>query len=147
MHAAGVLRDGAAYLFAGPSRAGKSTAAALSKPCVALGDDFGLALPGDGAWVTAAVPFDNHAAPADAPGGLLPLRGVWRLFRSNEHRLETPAEIVRESSILACAAAPWTMPDLATALLDNVRRFGEEVPYGHLHFRPDPGFWDVLGLL
>lgn len=147
LHAAGVLRHEGAHLFAGPSRAGKSTAASLSSPCVSLGDDFGVVLPSDGGWVTAAVPFDNEDAPRDAPAGLLPLRGVWRLFQADEHRLEVPPDLVRESSILACAAAPWTMPDLAPALLENVRRFGETAPFGHLHFRPDPGFWDVLGPL
>ena len=145
-HAAGVVRDGRAHLLAGPSGIGKTTAVALSGPCVTLGDDFGFAVPGPDGWRTAAVPFDNaESIEVDPPRGWFPLAGVWRLFQAPATRLEIPAEMVRELSILACSAAPWSMPELAVDLMDNVARLGREVRYGHLHFRPEPGFWDRIG--
>ncbi len=145
-HAAGVVRDGRAHLLAGPSGAGKTTAVALSEPCIRLGDDFGFAVPGPEGWRTAAVPFDNAERVEAGPArGWFPLGGVWRLFQAEATRLETPSEMVRDLSILACAAAPWSMPELAVDLMDNVARLGREVPYGHLHFRPEPGLWDRIG--
>ena len=145
-HAAGVVRDDRAHLLAGPSGAGKTTAVALSAPCVRLGDDFGFAVPGPEGWRTAAVPFDNaERGDADPPRGWFPLAGVWRLYQAPATRLETPSEMVRDLSILACAAAPWSMPELAVALMDTVDRLGREVPSGHLHFRPEPGLWDCIG--
>ena len=92
------------------------------------------------------MPFDNaEQVVADPPRGWLPLAGVWRLYQAPATRLETPAEMVRDLSILACAAAPWSMPELAVELMDNVARLGREVPYQHLHFRPEPGLWDRFG--
>lgn len=144
-HAAGVLREDGAHLLVGPSNAGKTTAVALSRPCVALGDDYGFAVPGPGGWVTAAVPFDNREAVEEAPPpGWLPLVGVWRLFQAEESRLETPAAMARDLSILATAAAPWSMPDLGERLMENVARLGREVPYGHLHFDRSGDFWDRI---
>lgn len=144
-HGAGVVRDGRAHLLVGPSGAGKTTAVALSRPCVSLGDDFALAVPEGDGWATAAVPFDNaEMAVQEPPRGLLPLAGVWRLHQAEAPRLETPPAMTRSLSILACAAAPWTLPDLSAALMDNVERLGAAVPYGHLHFDRSPAFWDRI---
>lgn len=145
MHAAGVLRDGDTHLFVGPSGAGKSTAVGLSAPCVSLGDDFGFVVPdpeGEG-WRTAAVPFDNaERVSEEPPSGWLPVAGVWRLVQAEAHRVERPARV--ELSVLACAAMPWAMPDLGDRLLENAARFAASGPFGHLHFRADAGFWDLL---
>jgi len=145
-HGAGVLRGDGAHLLVGPSGAGKTTAVALSRPCPSLGDDFALAVPRPEGWRTATVPFDNREAvegPAD--GRWLPLAGIWRLFKSEDVRLETPPALTRDLSILAGAAAPWAMPDLAETLVDNVARLSREVRYGHLHFRLAPDFWERIG--
>jgi hypothetical protein len=144
-HGAGVVRDGRAHLLVGPSGAGKTTAVRLSRPCVSLGDDFALAVPDGERWATAAVPFDNaETSVEEPPRGLLPLAGIWRLHQAAETRLETPAAMVRSLSVLACAAAPWTMPDLSAALVDNVERLVGEVPYGHVHFDLSSTFWDRI---
>ncbi|HZN55610.1 MAG TPA: hypothetical protein VFB67_09840, partial [Candidatus Polarisedimenticolaceae bacterium] len=76
LHGAGVRREGRAWIFAGPSGAGKTTAAALSRPCESLGDDFAVVLPdGEGLGVP-AVPFDNaEVATEPAVRGLVPLAG------------------------------------------------------------------------
>jgi hypothetical protein len=146
LHGAGVLRGGRAHIFAGKSNSGKTTAVSLSPQCIPLGDDYALLLPYREGWAAPAVPFDNsEEAPADPPRGLHPIEGVWRLFQSPENRLEIPAEPARTASILACIANAETVSDMVDRLVDNVGRFAAQVRYGHLHFRKDPGFWELIG--
>jgi hypothetical protein len=145
MHAAGVLKDGRAWLFAGKSGSGKTTAVGLSGPCISLGDDFALVIPSGEGWSTAAVPFDNSGrAPADPPAGLYLLAGVWRLYQSPETGVEKLSRLATEASVMACVSYPGTVSDMLERLVDNVRRFGSRVRFEHLHFRPDPGFWEAI---
>ncbi len=148
VHGAGVVRAGRGHVFAGPSRAGKSTAVRLAAPCVPLGDDFAVLFPGDRGWRTAAVPFDNaERAPASPPRGSVPLAGLWRLHHGPP---DVPARVVlpprpsRVAVVLSCVAAPWTVPDLEDALLDTTAKFAAESTVGELYFRLAPDLWDAL---
>jgi hypothetical protein len=145
MHSAGVLYDGRAYLYAGPSRSGKSTAVAASAPARNLGDDFGLVVPGPGGWWTAAVPFDgSERVAADAPRGLYPVAAIWRLYQSSEVRIDHPSAPVATASLLSCVAFPWAYPERAGELLDHVRRFVDESRFGHLQFALDSDLYSEL---
>lgn len=146
MHAAGVLRDGRAWLFTGPSGSGKSTAVRLSAPAVSLGDDFGLVFPDErGCWVAAPVPFDNVAAVVDRPEGTtFPVAGIWRLFQDEQTRVDRPSGLVAATSLSSCAALPWAMPDLAGPVVENIGRFCDESFFGHLHFSLEEDFWGPL---
>ena len=145
LHAGGVLRDGRAWLFAGPSRSGKSAAVSLSAPATSLGGDFAVALPGRNSWLVPALPFDNSARIAhDPPRGLFPLAGIWRLHQAEHHAVERPAPVQATASLLACAAFPWALPELADRLLEQVSCCVADGCFGHLEFRQDAGFWSVL---
>ncbi len=145
LHAAGVLRDDRAYVLAGPSGAGKTTAMALSSPCTSLGDDFAVVLPDGASWKTFALPFDNsERAPSDPPAGYFPVAGVWRLYHSESARVETPRAVEAVASLMGCAAFPWAMPDLADRVLDSAGRFVADSVFGHLHFRKEPDFWKLI---
>jgi hypothetical protein len=144
LHAAGVAREGRAYLFAGPSRAGKSTIARLTRPARSLGDDYGVALPGPEGWVASAVPFDNAERAPSGGAGTLPLAGIWRLYQAAELRVEHPPERIAVATLVACAVAPWTMADLSGRLLAQVASFLATGRYAHLHFPPDASPWSVL---
>jgi len=138
MHSAGVLYDGRAYLYAGPSRSGKSTAVSRSLPAQSLGDDFGLVIPGGKNWWTPAVPFDgSERISAGAPRGLYPVGAIWRLYQSPEIALDHPPVQVASASLLSCVAFPWAYPERAGELLDHVAQFVEESSFGHLRFAVD----------
>lgn len=138
MHSAGVLHDGRAYIYAGPSRSGKSTAVSRSVPARSLGDDFGLVVPGAENWWTPAVPFDgSEQIPADAPRGRFPVAAIWRLFQAPEIGLDHPPAQVASASLLSCVAFPWAYPERAGELLDHVGRFIDEAHFGHLRFAED----------
>jgi len=135
MHAAGVLHEGRAWIYAGPSRSGKSTAVAASLPAIGLGDDYALVVRDAGGWFAPAVPFDSsETVGSDAPRGLFPVAGIWRLHKSEQTAVERPSPHVAPASLLSCAAFPWTYAERADALLDHVRRFVDERRFGHLHF-------------
>jgi len=145
MHGAGLRRRGLAWVFAGPSRAGKTTALRLSEPVESLGDDFAVVVPHDGAWAVPALPFDNReSAPADPVRGVTPLAGVWRLFQADSHRVERPAGVLAQASLLSCAAFPWALPDLAGRAGEAVASLAASGRFGHLHFALDPGFWRLI---
>jgi len=145
LHASGVLRDGRAFLFAGPSRAGKSTVVRMLTDADSLGDDFGLVLPTPEGWMAPALPFDNaERGRADSPQGLFPVAGVWRLFQSERTLSAVPPTGQAEASMMGCLGFTSAMPDLAATLLDHVDRFVAEAHYRHLYFAPDSALWTVL---
>ncbi len=145
LHGAGVLREGRAYVFAGPSRSGKSTAVALSAPSRSLGDDFAVLVPGEPGWLTPALPFDSsEKAPPKSREDLFPVAGIWRLYQAAEPRLEPVAPTIAAASLMGCAAFPWAMPDLSESVLEHVRRYIGGAVFAHLHFRKAPDFWDLL---
>jgi hypothetical protein len=145
LHGAAVRREGRAWVFAGNSGAGKSTASRLSAPAESMGDDFAMMVPVAGGWAAAALPFDNaETAPAGPVRGLTPLAGVFRLFQSDRHVLERPSGVWAQASILACTAFPWALPDLADRAGLSVAKLAASGLFGHLHFALDPGFWSLL---
>jgi len=142
LHGAGVFHEGAAHIFAGPSRAGKTTAVALSAPASSLGDDYAVVLPQDGVWHTAHLPFDNSERAAAVPiEGLLPLAGMWRLFQAEETRIERPTRMLAVASLMSCVALPWAIPELTEALIERVREFVASDKYAHLHFTRRSRLW------
>lgn len=145
VHGAGLRYGGRAWILAGPSGAGKTTATRLSAHAESLGDDFAVALPFEGGWAAPALPFDNReVAPRDPVRGLTPLAGLWRLYQAEHHRVERPSGVMAQASLLACAAFPWALPDLAQRAGESVAAIAASGLFGHLHFARDPGFWAVL---
>jgi hypothetical protein len=145
VHGAGVKRSGKAWIFAGASGSGKSTAVRLLQPVTSLGDDFAVIVPAGGGWASPALPFDNaETAPSDPERGLVPLGGIFRLFKADRHRVERPTGVLAQASLLACAAFPWALPDLADRAGESIARLASSGLYGHLHFAVDPGFWSVV---
>lgn len=145
LHGAGVKRHGRGYVFAGPSRSGKSTAARLSAPAESLGDDFAVVVPGPAGWATCALPFDNaERAPEPAVAGLVPLACVARLFQAASHRIERPQGAIAQASLTACSAFPWALPDAADRAAEAIARLCAAGLFVHLHFAPDPRFWPLL---
>ncbi|HEX4823600.1 MAG TPA: hypothetical protein VFV19_04780 [Candidatus Polarisedimenticolaceae bacterium] len=146
LHGAAVRRGGHAYVFAGPSRAGKSTAARVSAPAAeSLGDDFAVVVPHGHAWATCALPFDNaERAPESPLPGLVPLSKVCRLYQAQEHAVQAPGAPLAQASLLSCLAFPWAWPDAIPAAEASIDRLVEAGKLVHLHFSPDDGFWKLI---
>lgn len=148
LHGAGVRRDGQTWIYAGRSGAGKSTAVTLSSPCECLGDDFAVAIPGNGGWSTCAVPFDNREqAPGHPVPGLLPLGAILRLFHAEageDDQVEVPPAVLRAASLLNAVMLPGLFADLGDAVLINAGRFVEAGRFGHLRFHRNRRFLEPV---
>jgi hypothetical protein len=145
LHAAGLLHEGHAYLLAGPSRSGKTTATRLAAPAISLGDDFGVVLPCAGGHQVLALPFDNlERARAGAPRGTFPLAGIFRLVQAAELRVERLATPVAIASLHGCAAFPWLFPQRSEALFGCAQAIVVSGRFAHLHFALDSRLADAL---
>lgn len=145
MHGAGILVGEQAFIFAGPSNSGKTTAVGLAAPTASLGDDFAVTFPGDGGWQVPGLPFDNaERVLAPARPGPHPLAAILRLVQAPEHRLERPPAALAVAALMGCVAFPWTMPEAGEALLEAVSRLVADGRFARLHFAKDSGFRPLL---
>lgn len=145
LHAAGLLRDGQAYLLAGPSRSGKTTVTRLAQPAQSLGDDFALVFRESDGWHAPALPFDNtERIAADAVRGVFPVAGIWRLEQATLTHSETLPAGRAVAALLGCAAFPWALPESADRLLEQVHSFVAESRFGVLHFSRTAEIWTHL---
>lgn len=145
LHGAGVLHDGRAHVFVGPSRSGKTTVVSLSPGGTSLGDDFSVVIRVRQDWRTTAVPFDNsERAPSDPPAGLFPVAAIWRLLQAPETAIDKLGAAQATASLMGCTAFPWAMPDLAEGLLEHSGAFVAGAVFGHLRFTKTSEFWSLI---
>ena len=143
LHAATVVRDGQAYVFAGRSGAGKSTVASLSPAGTVLTDEISLLRFTDERWHAYGTPFWGEFRAA----GLnehYPIAGIYSLVQSPEDRVElmSTKEILR--ALLPCVLFFTSKPDANEALLQLLLGMVRQIPCYRLHFRRDAGFWTVV---
>lgn len=141
-HGAGVAEEGKGYLFLGPSRAGKSTAARLTG-AESLGDDFAVAWPSGSGWFTCAVPFDNaERMPPIRRLAPVPLARILKLEKAEEDAVVPIEGAARAAAALvSCAAFPWAMGELGGRIAENAA--SAPAP-AILRFRPTPSFWSLV---
>jgi hypothetical protein len=142
LHAAGLETKGRAFAFFGPSEAGKTTVCRLSEGrAKVLNDDLLLVRRRSSGWEAAALPFTG--AFRGAGRGSWPLAALFRLIQAAEHRVEEISPALCVGEVLSSIPFMEECPPDAT-LLERVGRLAREVPVRRLHFRPDPGFWEVI---
>ena len=144
LHAAGVIRDQAGFVFFGPSGSGKTTAARSSLDHTVLSDDLVIVeIEGTAARVH-GVPFRGDFREAPRVNGSAELRGLFSLVKAPRHALSAVATPEAMGRLLACA--PFVMTGAASArrAMELSRLLIERVPVQALHFLPDPGFWEVV---
>lgn len=151
-HAAGLVRNGKAYLFFGHSGSGKTTVARVSRSVLVLNDDLLILLPdtspGDQStkWLAFATPFWNPTQVA--PTNLCaPVTGLYRLVQDQEVYLEP----MKSSQALAemVSNIPVIPDDLSRGekLLKRCAVLSEDIPIHYLHFLPDSTFWGAIDAL
>jgi hypothetical protein len=153
IHASGVVRNGAGYLFVGAPGAGKSTVASLSGECglAVLNDEICLVrfLPAGAAGgpLLAGTPFNGlfrDKAPGEAP-----LRAVLLLAQAPRHRL-VPVGRAMATAIVAGQIVPPAGLDRTidgharSRLLECADRLCAAAPTRGLEFLPDAGFWQEI---
>lgn len=144
LHGCGVVREGKAYVFFGPSGAGKTTVTDLSPQDTILSDDLTLVVTEGGEYRAAGIPFGlaHHKVPGTCRS--YPIASLNRLVQSRAVRRE-PIRGARAVAEVA-ASLPFVMQETGQAALavETVWKALLAVPAYRLEFRKDDAFWDVV---
>jgi hypothetical protein len=159
-HASGVVRGGRAYVFFGPSGAGKTTVTHLSKPKGAPGEDRGgdgdqggdtvlsddltLVVRRGGRYEACGIPFGlaHHRVPET--GGSFPIASFNRLVQSPRVARERIGGARAIAEVASCL--PFVMQETRQAdrAMQAVALALETIPVHRLEFRRDDAFWSVV---
>jgi len=149
IHAAGIVRDGDAYVFLGHSGTGKTTCARLSAelPNVqVMNDDLVMLLPDASGWKVFSTPFWNLTQiKPGLPGQGMRLRKMYRLVQDEIVQIETISQAVAIAEITACVPAFGRLPeDIRSVLWKRIQMLAQTPGIERLHFRKDASFWNVI---
>ena len=144
LHASSAIRNGRAFLFTGPSGAGKTTIARLAPAdATVLTDEISYVRRGPVGFVAFGTPFAGDWGDAGVPARA-PIAAFFSLGHSGA-TTRTP---------LAKAAAVRTLmrnilffaedPALTRCVFDTACDFAARVDGFHLAFAPDAGAWDAI---
>jgi hypothetical protein len=143
LHAATVIRDGRAYLFAGKSGAGKSTVASLAPEGSVLTDELSLVRREGGVWQAYGTPFwgEFHAGNLNTSA---PVAGIFRLVQAVENHVTPlrPVEFLR--AMIGNVLFFSRQPADSQRLLNIISQAAQELRGYTLEFRKDRTFWEVL---
>jgi hypothetical protein len=143
MHAASLVRNGRARVFAGKSGSGKTTVARLSTDATLLSDELSIVRMTDEGARSYGTPFWGELARAGQATSA-PLSGIYFLRHGRQHvatRL-TPRQAVER--LLPNVVFFARDADLTARVLEIAAELVDAVPSFDLAFRPDAGFWEVI---
>lgn len=144
LHAAAVVRAGRAYVFFGPSGAGKTTVTRLSLADTVLSDDMTLLVPGPGGFEAVGIPFGmaHHHVPDTRAA--FPIAGLFRLVQSPSVERVPLRGAAALADLSACLPYVCERRDEAAASLEIAGRLLDRTPAWRLFFRKDDSFWNVI---
>lgn len=147
VHSAGAIVDGLGYLFVGPSEAGKSTVATLSRDHTVLNDEMNLVEFRPEGPRLVGTPFNGFFR--DKTAGAAPLAGILLLEKGPAHRLEAVGAGQAAAAVATQVTPPVGLDEVADAstslaMVDLGARLVTATEVRRLHFTPDAGFWPLL---
>lgn len=144
VHACGVIRDHAGYVFLGPSGDGKTTTASLSADYCVLSDDLVILKQDRDGWRVYGGPFRGDLPEAPRSNRNAPLRGIFTLVKDTDHHIEPLRSFESVARLAACVPFLMGQHDNAQRVTDLCVSINAAVPIRALHFRRDPGFWELI---
>lgn len=150
VHSSGVIKDGFAYLFVGPSESGKSTVATLSQKYQVINDEINIVSITSDPPSLEGTPFNGLYR--DKKKGKAPLKGIFLLNQALFHGVEkiSGARAVKpltKEIIPPIGLDEELSPATYIKMMDIARDIAVHVPIYQMDFLPDEGFWDVLDKL
>ncbi|MBI5303648.1 MAG: hypothetical protein HY868_16045 [Chloroflexi bacterium] len=146
LHAAGVVRDQAGYVFFGESGSGKTTTARLSLDlgCAVLSDDLVILKKDGDSFRVFGVPFRGEMMEAPRTNLSAHLAGLYALAKDTRHYLAPVVSSRGVSRLAACVPFVMSQPANAGRVMKICADLVAHVPVRELHFSRDDGFWKVI---
>jgi hypothetical protein len=137
-HAAGVVRNGKAFIFAGASGAGKSTFSQLlaeARVGKLLSDERVIVREIDGVMQAFGTPWAGTAG--IARNGNAPLAGIYFLKHGLSNHLKKLAAGDASDKFLPLVSIPWYDPDTMSQIIAFAKHLVAKVPVYEMSFTPD----------
>lgn len=147
LHGAGVVREGRAWIFFGPSGAGKTTVTTLSRGAHVLSDDLVMIVPSgtpSARYAACSVPFRGVLTPGATIDRIFPLAGLFRLVQDSDDRVEYLDAPQAVGELVQSLPFVTDCPETIPAVLEVASAVAGSVPVSRLHFTKGPGFWKVI---
>jgi len=152
LHSAGIAEEPpgkGAFLFLGPSGAGKTTLSRLSEACgrTVLSDDMNALLPGPGPGEPPRVvklPFTGDLGERREAHPPRPLRGLLRIEKGPADALRPLSSAATLALLVACSPFVNADPHRQDLLLGVLSGLARAAPARVLTFSLAGGFWDIL---
>jgi hypothetical protein len=146
LHAAGLVKNGKAYLFPGISGAGKSTLSKLAETSAGgvISDEINLIRLEKNRWRAFGSPFWGEMR-ADGRQGSWTLGGIYLLKKSSVNRISPCSEAEAYRTLLRCLINFSKDPETAGIVMANTARLAADAPPGRLEFsRENADFLTVI---
>lgn len=145
VHAASAIRNGAAYLFAGVSGAGKTTMSRLAPPdATVLTDEISYVRKFDNSYRAYGTPFAGELARSGANTSA-PLRTLYLLEQGPENRVESVPQADAARGMMRHILFFAHEKELVSRVFDSVVDFVSRVEVSRLIFTPDARAWELIG--
>jgi hypothetical protein len=144
VHAASVIRDGRAFLFAGVSGAGKTTISRLAPPdATLLTDEISYVRRTDNQYQACGTPFAGELARV-GENQSAPLSALFLLEKGPENRIETVGSADAIRLLLRNILFFAEDAELVNLVFGSACEFVEQVPVRRLIFVPDQRVWEMI---
>jgi hypothetical protein len=144
LHASGVISNGNGYVFFGASGSGKTTVARLSLDRIVLSDDLVIIKKKGPVFRLYGVPFRGDFPEAPRHNASADLRGLYTLVKDSRHSLSPVGVQEAVARLTSCVPFVTAQPAAAQRVSEICFDLATQVPVQSLHFRTDPGFWEVI---
>jgi hypothetical protein len=145
LHASGVAQNHRAWVFCGPSEAGKTTIARLAGERLVLNDETVAIVKRGRGYVACATPFFGEGGPVMASvQAQAPLKGMFFLRKAKRfaHQRLTASQAVERA--FPQVFLPKRDHTVVAGILKTLADFAERVPCYDLFFQPHPDLWEYL---
>jgi hypothetical protein len=141
LHASSVVWNGRAYIFCGPSGAGKTTMTRLApEGARLLTDEISCVRRVDGVWTAYGTPFAGELSTSGEHISA-PVAALFRLSQGAAHRIDALSGGAAVRAIMRNVLLFGHEPASQARALDAVCEFTAAVPTARLTFRPEPSVW------
>ena len=145
LHAASVVKDGEGYVFMGPSEAGKTTVAGLSRDVglEVVDEELTCVAISGGRVRLMGTPFFQKSGFVGRPLDV-PLRRVYFLSKASRDAVTALPQPRALAALVTCISVGSRQPPLLAAGFDAAIRLLRCAPVRLLYFRQSAAFWDAI---